>query len=67
MKEKGTKKTKTKTLAADMTTTEWLFGITDELPSSWSRREPVWEDEQLIATNEHTFDDVVKVLYDNAE
>ena len=45
---------------------EWKFGITDRCLKTWRRREPRWEDEQLTATSENSYHDVMKKLCETA-
>ena len=47
---------------------DWLFtfGITDLPPSSWKRTEPRWEDEQITATGQHSFHQLMNKLCETA-
>lgn len=38
------------------------IGITDAPPHTWKKLEPIWEDEQLIASSSHSFYSVISKL-----
>jgi hypothetical protein len=38
------------------------IGITDTPPQTWKKLEPIWEDEQLIASSSHSFYIVISKL-----
>jgi hypothetical protein len=45
---------------------EWTFGITDTEPKHGKKREPLWEDEELLASSSHTFEQVVQKICETA-
>ena len=45
---------------------EWVFGITDRRPTKWHKCEPRWENETLLATSSHTFQQVMQTLSETA-
>lgn len=53
-------------LFANLTMTEWVLRITDVHPARWKTVEPMWEDEQIVVTSAHSFNDLMSELCDTA-
>ena len=49
-----------------MSKDSWTLGIADSPPRRWKKLEPLWEDEQLVASSSHSFLDVMTELCNTA-